>query len=566
MRPIRILTIALALGLTQPSGSAIAQESEGLAGAYLAATQAVLQGNHAEAAERFLQVLAADPDNVSARGDAVLALAASGEWERAAEIATGIPAGDPAHELARLVNHVIVIRSGDLAEASQASANGMGAGPLADPLLQSWFYLGEGNVARALANFENIIEANSPIAGLVPYQMALLHAAVGDFESANAVFSGEVYGPLQLSTRGVRAHAQVLVQLDRSEDALELINRALARIADPSLLALRDEIIADPTRPYDFLLTPAEGMAEVFFTLSRALGVDSGRTVPLIYARAAYFIDPEHVMAILLTADLLANDSQFEAAVEAYAQVPTDHAQFTAAEQGRADALFRLGREEAAIEVLTALARDFPDLATVHAALGDSYRQLERYEEAIPSYDAALALVDQSQQRYWFLFYARAISLDSIGDWDAAEADFRSALELDPDQPNVLNYLGYSLVEQRRNLDEALEMIERAVEARPDSGYIVDSLAWVLYRLGRFEEAVAPMERAVELLPNDWILNDHLGDVYWMVGRYREAEFQWSRALSFEPDDEAEADRIRLKLELGLDAVLAGEEAQDAAE
>ena len=121
-----------------------------------------------------------------------------------------------------------------------------------------------------------------------------------------------------------------------------------------------------------------------------------------------------------------------------------------------------------------------------------------------------------------------------------------------------MSVLGYSLVEQRRNLDEALDMIERAVAGRPESGYIVDSLGWVLYRLDRFDEAVAPMERAVELEPNDPVINDHLGDVYWMVGRTREAEFQWSRALSFEPEP-AEAERIRRKLELGLDAVLAEE-------
>ncbi|MEM9972515.1 MAG: tetratricopeptide repeat protein, partial [Pseudomonadota bacterium] len=139
-----------------------------------------------------------------------------------------------------------------------------------------------------------------------------------------------------------------------------------------------------------------------------------------------------------------------------------------------------------------------------------------------------------------------------------AEADFRRALELNPGQPQVLNFLGYSLVEQRRNLDEALGMIEQAVASRPDSGYIVDSLAWVYYRLGRFEDAVEPMERAVELLPTDPIINDHLGDVYWMVGREREARFQWERALSFEPEEE-DATRIRLKLEIGLDEVLAQE-------
>jgi tetratricopeptide (TPR) repeat protein len=129
-----------------------------------------------------------------------------------------------------------------------------------------------------------------------------------------------------------------------------------------------------------------------------------------------------------------------------------------------------------------------------------------------------------------------------------------------------LNYLGYSLVEKRKNLDEALDMIERAVAARPDSGYIVDSLGWVLYRLGRYDEAVGHMERAVELMPVDPVVNDHLGDVFWAVGRKREAEFQWKRALSFiragEGDGEADPDRIRRKLEVGLDVVLAEEGAE----
>ena len=163
--------------------------------------------------------------------------------------------------------------------------------------------------------------------------------------------------------------------------------------------------------------------------------------------------------------------------------------------------------------------------------------------------------MDTTQDRYWVLFFTRGICHEMTGDYIASEADFRQALVLNPEQPQVLNNLGYSLVEQRRNLDEALGMIERAVELQPDSGYITDSLGWVFYRLGRYDEAVAPMERAIELLPNDPIINDHLGDVYWMVGREREARFQWERALSFEPTEE-DAERIRLKLEIGLDRVL----------
>jgi Flp pilus assembly protein TadD len=204
------------------------------------------------------------------------------------------------------------------------------------------------------------------------------------------------------------------------------------------------------------------------------------------------------------------------------------------------------------------LARDHPALPSVQAALGDALRRTDRCDEAVVAYSAALDLVDTTQSRAWFLYYTRGICRETLKDFTGSEADFRQALVLNPDQPQVLNNLGYSLVEQRRNLDEALAMIERAVAARPESGYIVDSLGWVLYRLGRFDEAVEPMERAVALLPTDPIVNDHLGDVYWMVGRKREAQFQWQRALSFDPED-SDAIRIRRKLDVGLDQVLQDE-------
>jgi tetratricopeptide (TPR) repeat protein len=229
-------------------------------------------------------------------------------------------------------------------------------------------------------------------------------------------------------------------------------------------------------------------------------------------------------------------DEQYELAAETYGAVPETDDQYVEAQMGRAEALERQGALEDALAVLRDLADRpagpcaGPCRAGRHAAPGRALRRGGRqlYRCARPR--------RHGQSRYWFLFYTRAICYHLTDNWPPAEADFRKALELNPGQPQVLNYLGYSLVEQRRNLDEALDMIERAVAARPDSGFIVDSLAWVYYRLGRFDEAVEPMERAAELLPTDPIINDHLGDVYWMVGRQREARFQWERALSLDPE------------------------------
>jgi Flp pilus assembly protein TadD len=235
--------------------------------------------------------------------------------------------------------------------------------------------------------------------------------------------------------------------------------------------------------------------------------------------------------------------------------VPKSSPWYVTAEIRRANTQRAAGDPEAGIATLTALASSDKDGIEVDSALGDALRMAERFPEAVVAYTRAIDRIETPKEPHWILFYTRGISNERAGSWPAAEADFRKALELQPDQPLVLNYLGYSLVERRENLDEALAMIEKAVRGQPDDGYITDSLGWVLYRLGRYQEAVEPMLRAVELTPDDPVINDHLGDVLWMVGRQREAEFQWRRALSFGPADDLDMDKIRRKLEGGLDAV-----------
>jgi len=204
------------------------------------------------------------------------------------------------------------------------------------------------------------------------------------------------------------------------------------------------------------------------------------------------------------------------------------------------------------------LARTHGGLPIVHSTLGDTLRREDAFAGAVEAYDRAVALYGGAQTSPWFVLYARGICQERLGNWAESEADLRAALALAPDQPQVLNYLGYSLVEKQVKLQEALSLIQRAETLRPQSGYIVDSLGWVLFRLGHYTQAVPHMERATELMPVDPIVNDHLGDVYWSVGRRLEAEFQWHRALSFKPE-ESEAIRIRRKLEVGLDQLL-GEE------
>jgi tetratricopeptide (TPR) repeat protein len=533
--------------------------AEEASGAYLAARQARYDHDFTAAAEYFTRALTEDQSNPAIMENAVVAHVALGNFDRALPIARKIEAD----ELRSQVAHMVLVAEDVLQEDYDAVLTrleaGNGVGQLADGLIAAWAHLGQGDMSQALDLFDEVAEERG-LQSFAIYQKALALASVGDFEGADKIFAGESDGPMQGTRRGVLAWAEVLSQLGRNEEAVAQIDETFGTDLDPEIQQLRDRLEAGDKVPFTMISGAADGVAEVFFSLGRALLSDTSEDYVLLYSRVAEHLSPDHIDAVITSAELLESLGRYELATAAYKRVPRDHPSFLAAELGRADTLRRAEKTDAAIEVLEQLAETHPDQPTVHVSAGDLFRQLERFDEAVKAYDKAIALYEAREADQWFVHYARAISYERQGIWDKAEADFRRALELNPEQPQVLNYLGYSLVEKQSKLDEALDMIERAVEARPESGYIVDSLGWVLYRLGRYDEAIGHMERAAELMPVDPVVNDHLGDVLWAVGRETEARFQWKRALSFIDEDtplqDIDPDRIRRKLEVGLDQVL----------
>jgi len=462
-------------------------------------------------------------------------------------------------QMANMVLAANLIAGGKYEELLARKGETQGIGPLVDDLLAGWAHMGAGSVAQALAQFDRVADENVG-RSFALYHKALALALVGDYEGAEAIYADTGRGAGMMTRRGAIARAQILSQLQRNDDALEMLAETFGSNFDPGLTEVADRLAVGEQLPFNIVTSVQDGMAEVFYSIGMALSGEAADDYSLIYGRLASFLRPDHIDALLLSAQLLDSLGQYELAVETYKQIPPDSSDYHAAEMGRAEALRRAAKPDAAIEVLEQLSKVHPTLPMIHSALGDLLRQEENYEQAVKSYDQALEFTEEGANAQWFILYARGISHERLKNWEQAEADFRKALDLNPNQPLVLNYLGYSLVEKQVKLDEALTMIENAVAARPDSGYIVDSLGWVLYRLGRYEEAVGHMEKAVELMPVDPVVNDHLGDVYWAVGREREAEFQWKRALSFvdleNSDGEADPDRIRRKLDVGLDQVL----------
>ncbi|RLJ40844.1 tetratricopeptide repeat protein [Litoreibacter meonggei] len=543
----------LLLSMAASTAPAIAAE-HGLAGPYLAARQATISFDYSEAARYYRRAVAVEPHNLLLKESAIVALIGKGDIDTAAKVAADHEASGGRNQIVDLVLDTAAVANGEFDRPAEKSPETTGLAPLLGGLTRAWALLGQGKMSDATDAFNKVAEIED-FASFARYHNALALASVGDFEGADDILSGEAFGPLILSQRGIEAHAQVLAQLERRSDAVELLKATTANGFSAELEALKTRLEAGETVEYDFVTNASEGVAEVYFNLSAVL---DGRAAPehvLLYVRMAQYIRPSHAPAVLMAASILENMGQFDLATEAYASLDASSPAYVLAEIGRANALYSDGRKDASVEVLTALSKSHGDIAMVHSTLGDMLSRTDKNEAAVTAYSRALDLNGIGNRSNWRIMYARGIVKERMDDFVGMELDFRSALELSPNQPDILNYLGYSLVEQRIKLDEALEMIQTAVKESPESGYITDSLGWIFYRLGRFEEAVAPMERAVELLPVDPIVNDHLGDVYWKVGREREAEFQWKRALSFKPE-EAEAERIRAKLARGLTIVL----------
>lgn len=538
-----------------------AHASGTLAGAYLTGAVAFNEDNFAQIAQSYDTALANDPENGIFREFALQGHLMSGNFERALELAIEAEeAGELSSTGAAVLQANDFLREDYDAVIAGVEA-GRQAGPLNDAVGVAWAELGLGSMSDALAAFDTAIEENPQIAPFALYHKALALALVGDMEGANALLTDEDAFAVSMSRRGVVARLAVLSQLGQFEEARALAEDAFGAAPPEDVADLVAALASETPVPFTTISSAREGMAEVYYTLALALVGGRDAWAPLIHARLALALRPDMADAVLLASQLLERSGQFALADEIYAAIPENSPEYLSAQLGRANALFQSGQEDAAVDSLFALSSARPNSVQVFSALGDMLRRKERFEESAEAYTRAIELIGDIEERHWVLLYTQAIALERMGEWDRAEPVFRRVLEFVPDEPQVLNYLGYSLIEQRRDLDEALDMIERAVEGEPDSGYITDSLGWAYYRLGRYEEAVPVMERAVELLPRDAVLNDHLGDVYYAVGRTREARFQWRRALSFGPHPDLDMDMLRRKLDIGKDAALKEAEA-----
>lgn len=521
------------------------------AGSYLAARHASVERDAASAAAFYRSALRTDPKNNELLDRAFISSLAEGNIEESVKLADRILKIDKTNRVARLVIGVRDLKTKKYAAAVQ-NVNLSVRGPITDlvaTLLSSWAMEGAGDVKGAVANIDKL-------AGPEWYPIFKdLHSGMM-LELANKQKDAGVRfeRAYKLDDSALRVTDAYARWLSRNKDdgsavaIYEGFDKKLSR--HPLVLEGLREAKAGKKLP-PLVDSPQAGAAEALYGIGASLTRRGGEDLALVYLQLALYLKPDHALALLALGDLYESVKKPQMAVKVYERVPADSPLKRNAQIQLATDLDATDRSEEAIKILkTVIAEDGKDLEAI-MALGNIERGRKKFADCAVTYTKGIESLTGSEKNSWVYYYFRGICEERSKQWAKAEVDMKKALQLQPEQPHVLNYLGYSWIDQGINLDEAMKMIRRAVDQRPDDGYIVDSLGWAYFRIGNYEEAVKTLERAIDLKPEDPTINDHLGDAYWRVGRTLEARFQWAHARDLKPDPD-ELPKIEAKLANGL--------------
>lgn len=529
------------------------EQPPSLLGSYLAGRVARGEQDTRTAATYYGRALTGDPENEVLIEQSFLMELTEGNWPRTEALARDLVRLQPAHRTAHAFMGIVDFKAQRYAEADEhfkaASANPIGE--LTSTLARAWTYQAQGKTDEALALLDSPKQPEWAQFYL-RYHKALLADQAGRRFEARALYERMPKND-QRTLRIALAFARHAAAGGDPKLALSVLKGHFERTKNdghPVARALQTQIEAG--EKIDLLVTtPADGMAEAFYGLGEALTGEGGVSVGSVYLQFALYLVPESPFALAALANAYETTKRYDDAIAAYDRIPKGTPLQASIDIRKALNLNQLERVDDAKKLLEDLARESPGDIRVFDALGGIMRGHKRYNEAVEYYTRAIALIDKPETKHWSYYYSRGTCYERLKKWAPAEGDLQKALELAGDQALVLNYLGYSWIDQNKNLKQGLALIEKAVRQKPDDGYIVDSLGWAHYRMGNYKEAAKHLERAVELRPEDPVLNDHLGDAYWRVGRLREAKFQWDQALTLKPEPE-DIEKITKKLQKGL--------------
>lgn len=525
-------------------------------GSYLAGLYAKQQSDIIVASNFYKQALKFDPDNEALLRNTYALLTAEGHIREAAKYARMITAKNPSRTLPAIISAVQYINEGQFekARADLMPLDASGFNEFLVPLLMAWVDVGQENYDSAIKKLKENKGAFSEI--LLNFHMGLIYDLADNKEKAVKYYAKITAKPEEMSVRALQIICNFYDRNDEHEKSIELVKEYGKQNPDSNVAVWMLERYEHGYSKNRIIKGTKEGVAEVLFSLAASFQ-GRGNGMAMIFSWLTLHLDPDFDLAELLLGTIYESQGSYEKAKEVYAMIGENSPVYYPTQVRIAENLSRLGQTEAAVAKLRQIATSKNDVPDIMMELGDLFRTEERYEEALTAYLSALDIVGASNDTSnWVVYYSLGVTLERLDRWSEAEAYFIKALEIEPNHPLVLNYLGYSWLEKGMHIKEAFAMIGNAVAQRPADGFIVDSLGWAYYMTGKYEAAVQSLEHAVELNPGSSVINDHLGDAYWKVNRKREAGYQWKRALQIDVDDELSAEdvkRIQRKIFVGLE-------------
>jgi tetratricopeptide (TPR) repeat protein len=558
-RNTRSLTIlAIAAGLLFPATAATGKNvvvsspfevGASPAGNYLAALVAGADTDTLAAATFFREALRYDPRNKELIERTFIASLTNANMPDSFALAQRLLKYDRKNGLAHLALAAKAFKAKQWSAArKEISAGGAASRDITVLLLGAWSYAGAGNTQRALETLDQLKEER--FVAFRDYHAGLMADLAGNIPEATKRFKSAYEGEHN-SLRVVDAWGRFLTRrgdFDQARKVYEEFNKLVPR--HPLVVAALKDIEARKALEPAVTSTVA-GAGEVLYGLGASGGQSTDSLASMIYLRLGLYLAPENGLAIVTLADAYERLKQYERAIDVYNSMPQRSPLRANSDIQTGLILEAMTRSDDAMAHLKAIVAERPSDIEAVTALANLYRARKQWPEAAAAYTKVIDLIGTPAASDWTLFYSRGIANERSKQWPPAEADFKKALELKPDQPQVLNYLGYSWVDQGMNLDEAFRLLRKAVDQSRGDGYIIDSLGWAYFKLGRYDDARRELESAIDLKPGDPVINDHLGDVYWKVGRKLEAEFQWNHARDMKPEPD-DLERILKKIKDGL--------------
>lgn len=510
-------------------------------GSYLAGRVAHIRQDLNTAADYYIQSISLGADKPQIITQTYILLTSEGRINEAAKYAeTALDNGDKGNFI-RFIVMSNNIQNNDFEKALKNihSVNDKIYKNSINPLFLSWIYVGLNDKKQALKQL-NVLKNDESLLSLYYMHTGMINDYFGDAAEAEKAFDTVVNNQnLELSYRSLQIISNFYLRNGQKQQAQNLIEayyekNKQAKMLESLYLQVKN---ADPQSVKKLIDTPQKGEAEAIFNIATVFRLYQ-TDISQIFTALALYLNPQHEVAIISMADLMEANQRYDKAIEKYQSISKESPVYFMAQLKIAAIYLAQKQNENALKQLKKMQKEFPDNYQVLFNLGEVSRMMNNQSDAVDFYNQAIEVMPNTVKNDWTIYYALGMAYERNGQWPEAEKALQKALKISNRHPFVLNYLGYTWLEQNQNFNEALFMIFEAYNANPEDGHIMDSLGWALYRMGKYEDAVKILERASEYLPGNALLCDHLGDAYWQVGRKAEAKFQWQHALTLKEDAE----------------------------